>query len=43
MQLNPRSFRVFSPDETASNRWNFVFEVTQRCSTAEARASCDVM
>ena len=32
---NPSSFRVFSPDETTSNRWNAVFEVTDRCSTAE--------
>ncbi len=30
-----RNFRVFSPDETASNRWNDVFEETARCSTAE--------
>ncbi|MEO7007648.1 MAG: phosphoketolase family protein, partial [Caldimonas sp.] len=29
------NFRVFSPDETTSNRWNPVFEVTNRCSTAE--------
>ena len=29
-----RNFRVFSPDETASNRWNAVFEVTDRCSVA---------
>jgi xylulose-5-phosphate/fructose-6-phosphate phosphoketolase len=28
------NFRVFSPDETASNRWNAVFEVDKRCSTA---------
>ncbi|VTS04482.1 phosphoketolase family protein [Tuwongella immobilis] len=35
IQNNPRNFRVFSPDETASNRWNPVFEVTDRCSTAE--------
>jgi len=35
MKLNPNSFRVFSPDETASNRWGAVFEVTNRCSTAE--------
>jgi len=37
LQLNagPRNFRVFSPDETASNRWGAVFEVTARCSTAE--------
>ncbi len=32
---NADNFRVFSPDETASNRWNAVFEVTDRCSTAE--------
>jgi xylulose-5-phosphate/fructose-6-phosphate phosphoketolase len=30
-----RNFRVFSPDETASNRWNAVFEVETRCSVAE--------
>jgi xylulose-5-phosphate/fructose-6-phosphate phosphoketolase len=30
-----RNFRVFSPDETASNRWNAVFEVTTRDSVAE--------
>src|SRR3954470_5933975 len=30
-----RNFRIFSPDETASNRWNAVFEVTDRCSTAD--------
>lgn len=30
-----RNFRIFSPDETASNRWNHVFEVTTRCSLAE--------
>jgi xylulose-5-phosphate/fructose-6-phosphate phosphoketolase len=30
-----RNFRVFSPDETASNRWSAVFEVTDRDSTAE--------
>jgi xylulose-5-phosphate/fructose-6-phosphate phosphoketolase len=35
MKLNPESFRVFSPDEAASNRWNAVFEVSDRCSTAE--------
>jgi xylulose-5-phosphate/fructose-6-phosphate phosphoketolase len=33
-----RNFRVFSPDETASNRWTPVFEVSQRCSTAEITA-----
>jgi xylulose-5-phosphate/fructose-6-phosphate phosphoketolase len=37
MRLNAaaRNFRVFSPDETASNRWNAVFEASDRCSTAE--------
>ncbi|MFL6579997.1 MAG: phosphoketolase [Burkholderiales bacterium] len=30
-----RNFRIFSPDEAASNRWNAVFEVTDRCSTAD--------
>ena len=35
IELNPSNFRVFSPDETNSNRWNAVFEVTNRCSTAE--------
>ena len=34
IKLNPFNFRVFSPDETASNRWGAVFEVTNRCSTA---------
>jgi len=35
MKLNPETFRVFSPDETSSNRWGAVFDVTDRCSTAE--------
>jgi xylulose-5-phosphate/fructose-6-phosphate phosphoketolase len=35
IKLNAENFRVFSPDETSSNRWNAVFEVTNRCSTAE--------
>ncbi len=35
MKLNPDNFRVFSPDETTSNRWGAVFEVTSRSSTAE--------
>jgi len=35
IKLNPANFRVFSPDETNSNRWGAVFEVTNRCSTAE--------
>jgi xylulose-5-phosphate/fructose-6-phosphate phosphoketolase len=39
MKLNPDNFRVFSPDETSSNRWNALFETTKRCSTAEILAS----
>lgn len=35
LKLNPTNFRVFSPDETSSNRWGAAFEVTNRCSTAE--------
>ena len=37
MKLNAqaRNFRIFSPDETASNRWGALFEVTNRCSIAE--------
>ena len=32
---NRTNFRVFSPDETVSNRWGALFEVTNRCTTAE--------
>jgi xylulose-5-phosphate/fructose-6-phosphate phosphoketolase len=35
LNAETRNFRVFSPDETASNRWNAVFEVTSRASVAE--------
>ena len=41
IKLNPKNFRVFSPDETASNRWGALFEVTNRCSTAEIIDSDD--
>lgn len=34
IELNPDNFRVFSPDETNSNRWNAVFEKTNRCWNA---------
>ena len=30
-----RNFRIFSPDETTSNRWDSVFDVTDRLSVAE--------
>jgi xylulose-5-phosphate/fructose-6-phosphate phosphoketolase len=39
MKLNPENFRVFSPDETSSNRWTALFELTDRCSTAEVLAT----
>ena len=35
IKLNPVNFRVFCPDETGSNRWGAVFEVTNCCSTAD--------
>ena len=48
MKLNmaARNFRLFSPDEFTSNRWNSVLEVTTRMSMAEVRptdtaVSCD--
>ncbi|MGF1577835.1 MAG: phosphoketolase [Gemmataceae bacterium] len=33
--MSQANFRIFSPDENASNRWASVFEVTDRCSMAE--------
>jgi len=40
MKLNAKAanFRVFSPDETASNRWGVLFDVTKRCSVGEILA-----
>ena len=35
MRLNMHNFRIFSPDEAASNRWDAVFDVTARCLNAE--------
>lgn len=35
IKKNPSNFRIFSPDETSSNRWNAVFEVTARASMAK--------
>ncbi|HJZ85564.1 MAG TPA: phosphoketolase family protein [Polyangia bacterium] len=35
IRRNPDRFRVFAPDETASNRWNAVFEATSRTWLAE--------
>jgi xylulose-5-phosphate/fructose-6-phosphate phosphoketolase len=31
LKANPNNFRIFGPDETASNRWTAVFEVSDRC------------
>ena len=39
MARNERCFRLFGPDETASNRLDAVFEVTDRMSAAEIRTS----
>lgn len=36
-----RNFRVFSPDETSSNRWNAVFEVTERTFMDEIKPTDD--
>jgi xylulose-5-phosphate/fructose-6-phosphate phosphoketolase len=43
MKLNAenRNFRVVSPDEAASNRWNALFEVTDRVLEAEILANDD--
>jgi xylulose-5-phosphate/fructose-6-phosphate phosphoketolase len=35
LNLASRNFRLFSPDENNSNRWQDVLEVTNRCYTAE--------
>jgi xylulose-5-phosphate/fructose-6-phosphate phosphoketolase len=35
VEKNPHNFRVFSPDETSSNRWDAVFDVTERMFVAE--------
>ncbi|HEY1190968.1 MAG TPA: phosphoketolase family protein, partial [Gemmata sp.] len=35
LNLDAKNFRLFSPDELASNRWQDVLEVTSRCYTAE--------
>jgi xylulose-5-phosphate/fructose-6-phosphate phosphoketolase len=35
LNLDQRNFRLFSPDENNSNRWQDVLEVTDRCYMAE--------
>ena len=41
IRANPRSFRIFGPDETASNRLQAVLEVTDRQWEAERRDGDD--
>ena len=35
LNLDSKNFRLFSPDENNSNRWQDVLEVTNRCYMAE--------
>jgi len=35
LNLESKNFRVFSPDENNSNRWQDILEVTKRCFVAE--------
>jgi xylulose-5-phosphate/fructose-6-phosphate phosphoketolase len=35
LKQNPHNFRIMSPDETTSNRWDAVFDVTDRCFLGE--------
>jgi xylulose-5-phosphate/fructose-6-phosphate phosphoketolase len=35
LNMDARNFRIFSPDESNSNRWQDVLEVTNRCYTAD--------
>ena len=35
LNLSAANFRLFSPDENSSNRWQDVLDVTDRCYTAE--------
>jgi xylulose-5-phosphate/fructose-6-phosphate phosphoketolase len=35
LNLDSKNFRLFSPDESNSNRWQDALEVTNRCYTAE--------
>ena len=35
LNMDQQNFRIFSPDENNSNRWQDVLEVTNRCFVAE--------
>lgn len=41
MKLNEaaKNFRIFSPDELASNRWQDVLDATGRCFTGDSDVS----
>ena len=41
LNLDHQNFRVFSPDENNSNRWQDILEVTNRCFVAEIRPEDD--
>ena len=41
IDLNPQTFRLFGPDETASNRLSSVFEATDRAWDADIRPTDD--
>jgi len=41
LNMSSRNFRVFAPDELASNRLSALFDVTPRCWTAETIAEDD--
>jgi xylulose-5-phosphate/fructose-6-phosphate phosphoketolase len=43
IRLNPRSFRLFGPDETASNRLQAVFDVTAKAWMAELHPDDDLL
>jgi xylulose-5-phosphate/fructose-6-phosphate phosphoketolase len=41
LNLESRNFRIFSPDENNSNRWQDILEVTKRCYVADILAEDD--
>jgi len=41
LNMSARNFRLFSPDESNSNRWQDVLEVTNRCFVGEIRPDDD--
>jgi xylulose-5-phosphate/fructose-6-phosphate phosphoketolase len=41
LNLDHRNFRVFSPDENNSNRWQDILDVTNRCYVAEIKPEDD--